>query len=42
MEDMAKLMDEAYEASLKGDREGVDAAVREYRRLYAANVEKLR
>ncbi len=42
MEDLAKLMDEAYEASLGGDRDRVGAKVREYRRLYAANVENLR
>jgi hypothetical protein len=42
MDDLAKLMDEAYEACQKGDRARVTAAVGEYRTLYAANVENLR
>ena len=36
MEKLAQIMDEAYEAS---DRETVLAKVREYRALYAQNVE---
>ena len=41
MEALAKLMDEASEASQTGDRENVRTKVREYLRLYAANVENL-
>ena len=41
MEALAKLMDEASKASRTGDRENVRAKVREYLRLYAANMENL-
>jgi len=41
MDALAKLMDEASEASRMGDRENVRAKVGEYLRLYAANVENL-
>ncbi|MCH7595851.1 MAG: c-type cytochrome, partial [Planctomycetes bacterium] len=42
LERMADLMDKAYEANKRGDMETVEGKVREYRRLYAANVENLR
>jgi cytochrome c peroxidase len=42
MESLAELMDKAYEASQRGDLKTVRANVREYRQLYAANVENLR
>ena len=42
MEVLAELMDEASKASRKGDRESVRAKVREYLRLYAADVENLK
>ena len=42
MEALAQLMDKAYEATLKGDRETGRVKVQEYLRLYQANVENLR
>ena len=38
---MVDLMDSAYEANRRGDREGTDASVRQYREIYSANAEYL-
>ena len=42
MDDLAKLMDEAYSANLEGDYDLVDDKVSEYRKLYEENVDYLR
>ena len=42
LEDLAVLMDEAYEANQVDDRDRVVASVEAYRRLYAAHTEDLK
>ncbi|MCH9021465.1 MAG: hypothetical protein IID32_01720 [Planctomycetes bacterium] len=42
MDDLAKLMDEAYVANQEGDYDLVDDKVSEYRKLYAENVDFLK
>ncbi|MFQ5695276.1 MAG: hypothetical protein ACE5HB_04740, partial [Terriglobia bacterium] len=39
---LAALMDRAYAANLRGDREAVDSRVAEYRHLYQENAEHLK
>ena len=42
MERLAQLMDEAYDANLRGDRAAVDAKVAAYRKFYGENVDHLK
>ncbi len=42
MNELAGLMDKAYEANLAGDRKAVTSFVAEYRKLFEKNVDRLK